>query len=204
MNHHQQGEPPASCALDHEIRAALAVEPSPEFLARVRARIAHEPRAKPWHLRWELIVVGAAAAGAILLAVSMSPGRRDEHADRSALWVTRVGVDAPAFIPPVAPQRPSVFRRVPSTAAAPRVATAKNAEAMPRDAHGTPQVIISAAEAKALQRLLTSIREGRFELLALNEAVASEPSSEPLQEIAIDPIVIEPLAPVARLEGERP
>jgi hypothetical protein len=204
VNHHREEELPAGCALDHEIRTALAVEHSPEFLARVRARIADEPKAKPSQLHWDLIVVGAAAAGAILLAVSILPGPRDEQSDSSGVPVTRVSVDAGAFRSSVAPERPFVFRRVPSTAAAPRIAIAKDGQAVSRTAYRAPEVLVSAAEAKALRQLLASISEGHLDLSGLADAVTSETSSEPVQEIAIDPIVIEPLAPVARLEGERP
>ena len=34
--------------LEKEIEAAIRVDPSPEFLARVRARIAGEPLSKGW------------------------------------------------------------------------------------------------------------------------------------------------------------
>ena len=41
--------------IDGEIRRALAVDPSPEFLARVRARIAEEPAPGSRRLSWVVV-----------------------------------------------------------------------------------------------------------------------------------------------------
>ncbi len=59
--------------IDRALQAALAVEPSPEFVARVRRRVAneHEPAASVWRWPWLVVAAGAAAA-AILLAVVFS------------------------------------------------------------------------------------------------------------------------------------
>ena len=42
--------------IDRAVQAALAVEPSPEFVARVRRRVAneHEPAAPAWRWPWRL------------------------------------------------------------------------------------------------------------------------------------------------------
>ena len=49
-------------AIDREIQAALAVDPSPQFVARVRTRIAAEPaRATSW-LSWKFVASGGMAA----------------------------------------------------------------------------------------------------------------------------------------------
>ena len=45
------GRPLTDSALDREIQAALAVHPSPEFLARVRQRVAAEPPDVRWGSR---------------------------------------------------------------------------------------------------------------------------------------------------------
>jgi hypothetical protein len=57
--------------IDHEIKDALNVEPSPEFLARVRGRIASEPAPSAWRWSWTVFAaVTAAAALAIAGLVS--------------------------------------------------------------------------------------------------------------------------------------
>ena len=48
--------------IDQEIRDALKVEPSPEFLARVRTRIANEPAPSAWRWSWTFAAAGALAA----------------------------------------------------------------------------------------------------------------------------------------------
>ena len=41
--------PLSDSQLDRELDAALGIEPSPEFVARVRTRIASEPEPSRWH-----------------------------------------------------------------------------------------------------------------------------------------------------------
>jgi len=57
-------------ALDRELTAALAVEPSPEFVARVRARIAQEPAPKFWRMP-RMLMAGAAMAVVVVVAVAI-------------------------------------------------------------------------------------------------------------------------------------
>ena len=52
--------------IDRALAAALAVEPSPEFLARVRMRIASEPAPSEWRCPWMF------AAGACTIAIAMA------------------------------------------------------------------------------------------------------------------------------------
>ena len=64
-------------AIDREIQAALAVDPSPQFVARVRTRIASEPaRATSW-LSWKLVASGAMAALIVIAFVLTRPGEPD-------------------------------------------------------------------------------------------------------------------------------
>ena len=58
--------------IDRELAAALAVEPSAEFLARVRMRIAREPEPSAWRRSWTFAAAGACATAiAIGLSVQM-------------------------------------------------------------------------------------------------------------------------------------
>jgi hypothetical protein len=61
--------------LDRELTAALQVDPSPAFVARVRARVAAEPIEPRWHAA-SLVCAGAVAAAlyaAIVLVPSVAP-----------------------------------------------------------------------------------------------------------------------------------
>ena len=63
-------------ALDRELAHALAVDPSPEFVARVRARIADEPAPSTWRMPRVLMAAGAAAV-LILAVVVVTPRPRE-------------------------------------------------------------------------------------------------------------------------------
>ena len=83
-------------ALDRELAAALAVDPSPEFVARVRARVANEPAPSFWRVPRLMLAAGALAV-VVVAAVSVS------RVDRTDVVVTRGPVVAPVASEPVAP-----------------------------------------------------------------------------------------------------
>ena len=96
--------------LDTLLRAELSVEPSHEFLPRVRERVRREPEPSRW---WRpKIIVPLAAAAALVLAVNVSLWPRsaapnlDPTADRPS---------ATARVPSTDPRVPSTESRVPST-----------------------------------------------------------------------------------------
>ena len=53
-----------------EIERLVAIDPSPELRAQVRARIAGEERRAWWLPRWQLVGIGAAAAAAAAIIVT--------------------------------------------------------------------------------------------------------------------------------------
>ena len=68
--------------LDREIAGLLAVDPSPEFVAKVRERVAGEPEPGMWRFGW--VAAGAAAVAVLALAVVASrpplpPGDADQR-----------------------------------------------------------------------------------------------------------------------------
>jgi hypothetical protein len=58
-------------ALDCEICSLLAVEPSAEYVARVRRRIASEPAPSTWRSSWLLLPMAATVA--VLLVIAQRP-----------------------------------------------------------------------------------------------------------------------------------
>jgi hypothetical protein len=77
--------------LDRDIESALSIEPSPEFLARARARIAAEPEPSPWRLahvvaalsptrRWTVQPVAVMALVGVVLAIVVPRVMRDQRA----------------------------------------------------------------------------------------------------------------------------
>jgi hypothetical protein len=84
MPAHRYGDPvtPITDAeLDRELAAALAVEPSAAFLARVRMRIAAEPAPPAWRLSGMFAVAGACVV-AIALAVTAAQVYQTSRAPR--------------------------------------------------------------------------------------------------------------------------
>jgi hypothetical protein len=132
-----QGHPERSrgVTIDQELRAALDVEPSPEFVARVRTRIATKPAPRGWRI-WSLVAAAAAVAAVVLAALLVSP---------------------PATV--VNPQAPPLLesRRLP-LASAPSVVPPKWRvdEPVVKVARAKPEseVVIDGAEANALRRLV--------------------------------------------------
>ncbi len=62
--------------IDDEIKDALNVDPSPEFLARVRTRIANEPAPPAWRGSWTLAAAGAMAAVVVVAVIVSRPRSR--------------------------------------------------------------------------------------------------------------------------------
>jgi hypothetical protein len=58
----------------------LSIEPSPEFAAKVRARIAAEPRVRPWN--WGRLLVPVAAAAGLVLVVTLMTNWTGHDAER--------------------------------------------------------------------------------------------------------------------------
>lgn len=69
MAAHRSGDPLTDGDIDRALAAALAVEPSPEFLARVRMRVASDPEPSDWRFSW--VFAAGACTIAIAIAVTM-------------------------------------------------------------------------------------------------------------------------------------
>ena len=81
--------------LDREIRRLLAVDPSPAFEARVRARVAAEPAPNAWRAGRLWMAFGAATAALVLAAALFRPGPPADTGAGSGLGVAGAGGTAP-------------------------------------------------------------------------------------------------------------
>jgi hypothetical protein len=100
MDADRSGDQMTESAVDRELQAMLAVDPSPEFVARVRTRIASEPEPTAWWLSWKF-AVGVAMAAVVVLAVVMARSReavRSQPGERreATTDITRPTVSATA------------------------------------------------------------------------------------------------------------
>jgi len=189
-------DPVKDAALERELERALAVDPSPEFLVRVRARIADEPAPASRGFGWLFAgVATVAAAAALVLAVRMvSPARPPEAAPLLASKSIGFAVIVPAVVPgTVGPA--SVY-------AAARLRRDEQAgHDVPKVNARTAEPLFDARETTALQRLIADVRDARVGLTPLaKEGPMPLPAMDPL---VISPIVIEPLDS-SGIEGERP
>ena len=67
MAAHRFGEPVTDGEIDRALAAALAVEPSAAFVARVRMRIADEPEPAAWQVSWMIAAASCTIAVAIVI-----------------------------------------------------------------------------------------------------------------------------------------
>ena len=170
--------------IDRELASLLSVEPSPEFRARVRARIAVEPLPRPWYLQWRAAEAGAAAA-AIVAGVA----------------IMRVGpVPQPTPTAPLVDNGQAAPMRTddPTPAQTPH----DGSVAARRSSSNSPEVVIDRTAARGLQQLDALVREGRVQLVFDDEPGLQE-------DIVVAPIVIEPITvttlsePSGDAEGDR-
>jgi hypothetical protein len=123
------------------LKTAVNVAPSPEFLAKVRMRIANEPAPRSWNLSW-LVGLGSAVAVAATLLIAFQLRREPPQpavaqASRPAPNVAQPSMPAPDVAQP--------FRAAPSVAQPQRVALRSLPE---------PEILIDPREAAALRWLI--------------------------------------------------
>ena len=220
-------DPMNDTALEREIERALAVDPSPEFLVRVRARIADEPAPASRGFGWLFAgVATVAAAAALVLAMRMvSPARPPAAAPLlasrsigSAVVVPAVGPAKAGHYVPKGVGRDDQSQYVVSGFSRTQhessgfSRTQHESSGFSRTQRESPGVsrtaatrssapLFDARETTALQRLIADVRDARVDLAPLaREGPMPLPALDPL---VISPIVIEPLVP-GGVEGERP
>lgn len=148
--------------LDRELTTALRIDPSPAFVARVRARVAADPIDPRWHAPG-LVFAGGALAAVLYAAIVLVP---------------RVGPPAEPIATTLLSQRSAVIW-------APLVGGHAPDRAMISDMPSAPSsravVMVSASEMAALQQLFS----GTLGAVEWPEASAQELV---IQEISIEPI----------------
>ena len=189
----------SDAAFDREIESLLGAEPSPEFVARVRARVADEPVPGGWR-PWMLAMAGAVALATAVLIVWPSSDQVPAGQKGPDFTVQR----ATESVQPVTPQPSSEAARVPSRSVPNRVLARGAAKDRVMDIE-LPEVVIADNEVRTFAALVATIRERRFDV-----AVPAAPDLDAPLEVKelrpAEPIEIEPIVKLAVLqaEGERP
>jgi len=162
----------------------LSIDPSPEFAAKVRARIAAEPPVRGWN--WGRLLVPLAAAAGLVLVVTLVTNRTGRDAeppfatarhDDIVLPAAKVN-DAPAVVPvtTVARNRPAVHRAI----------VASQAES---------EIIIDPAITDAIRRLTLAARTTTLDGSKGESIAAPDSASETLPiagELNVPELVLKP------------
>ncbi|HUK36561.1 MAG TPA: hypothetical protein VLV86_21745 [Vicinamibacterales bacterium] len=159
--------------LDRELAEALNVDPSPAFVARVRARVASERPPARWRMS-----SGLAAAAAFVAVVGVT------------LWVTRVDrtPDAQGALGVMT----GAPLHVQSPREMPQLASDESQLATTRRRRGLSEGLTAVGEQEGLRRLADLAREGRVVLTF--EADTGDDVPAPIEDIVVAPILVEPLA----------
>jgi len=175
-------------AMDRSVQSMVAGEPSPQFAARLRARLAEEPAPSAWPmLTWPRIAVAAlAAAAAVLLAVLVMRAPERTHESLP------IAVNPPAQISPVSPEKVAVTprRTVAGNAAAPNHAIVRRHSEM---ASLDMEVLVPRGQVSAALALSEAVNAGLIDGQQLS--ALEEKSAEPLavQALLISPLKTSPL-----------
>ena len=201
--------------IDRDIARAMAVDPSPEFLARVRTQIADEPAPRAWRISWAMGFAGAAVvAVAIVYAVALTPTRRTTPAAPSqTLAATSLPYVASGFSR-TSPYVASAFRRTSDgpanhlrrgfggQEAGRHVRAFESAISDQQSAIGVP--VFDPRETRALQALIAGVRSGRVDLSPLLKPAGPPPMElPPIDDLVIQPLTIDPIAPIDGAQGVR-
>jgi hypothetical protein len=181
MDGHTHVDAVTDVSLDRDIEAMLAVEPSPEFLARVRTRIAEEPGPGGWRWSWTfaLATVTVALIGAVVVWQSGQQTPSSQAPVRTPQVAEAVAPPAPV---PVEVERPRTSRPARLT-----TQTRQAANLIP---------LISPDDARAFDTLLAAIRRDDVVLDADMPNSALSAST-----LAVAPITIEPVSVPEPFEG---
>ena len=175
--------------LKREIERMLSVDPSPQFAARVGARIVEHRKVS--RLRWSF---GIAAFASIAMAVAFV-SRESKNSARPSTEVVMSTPEQKVGAPSLpSPQLPAAVRR----AMTPSVPIKRE-----------PEVLFDPREAAAFQKFVDGVRDKRIDLGKLIELQEAASQRAPIEEIALmpiddlAPIVLEPLSSGPRkVEGE--
>ena len=186
-------------SLNRDIESALNVDPSSEFVARVRTRIGSEPEPRRWRLAWMMAPIGAISVAMLAVLGIM---RFESEPVAPSQVATPPVVPAPAP-PPEAAARTEQVSNAPVRRS--RLESTRGNESTPAG----PQVLIAPEERLAFEYVVAMTSRVRVSETSMvgGEPQSVRPSAEdvriaPITEIT--PLRIEPMPQIARLETGEP
>ncbi len=184
----------AESAFDTDVREALNVEPSPEFVARVRAEVARHPIPGAWVFPWRGVALGlAAAAAAIVTVVLVRPTLQTREPAPVAASTEQ---SAPAAAGGAAIALPVLAAAAPPPPVMAATAPVRVAEPRPE-----PEVLVNPAEVAAFRNLLRALDSEQLdEEVDLGSLARRGPApDEPLTEliaVVVERVDVQPLETV--------
>jgi hypothetical protein len=162
-----------STDLDRQIQEALDVDPSPDFQARVRIRLAEEPRRYRVGPAW---LLGGVVGLAVVAVLAVFVSTRNDGVLRPADLVAPATASSAAAVEPVSP--PAIQEPA--------------AERVRRMVPGTPTqtVLVPSSEREAFRRFVNAVTQNPLTYSVPMETPADAPLSVP---DTIEPIRIEPI-----------
>ena len=187
--------------IDRALAAALDVAPSPEFVARVRQRVAREPRPLGFWRGWRIAVPALAAA--VLMAIGLAVMTRRSPAAPQRLQARSLPT---VDMRPVVADPPRAVRADASRVAAlaaPFVRTVARREEPEWPVNRTePEVLVPPEEIEMYRRLFAAAQTVPHAVVV--ESPKDIVAARDISDIAIEPIKIEPIAPPpGSAQGER-
>jgi hypothetical protein len=172
--------------IDRELADALDVDVSPDFMARVRQRIASEPVPPPFWRGWR-IVLPAVAAAALAMAAGLTV-----MSNRGASTPQRLSARTLA-LESLRPADGTPTRPVPAVAAAPARIIAARVPTVSTVARHEPEVLVPREEIEMYRRLIAAAQNVPHALVI--ESPPDIVSVGLISEITIDPIKIDLMVP---------
>lgn len=180
-------------AIDCALAEALDVDASPDFAARVRQRIANEPKPMPFWRGWR-IAAPAAAAAVLLVAAGVATMTTRGPSSSQPLPGRPVAVGSLRPVD-VRPARP------PLTVAPPRSRRPAPVTAAPVAAAAEAEVLVPPEEVAMYRRLIAAAQHvGRAVVVETPPDIVA---AYVISEIPIDPIKIDLIVPPVGGEGDR-
>jgi hypothetical protein len=161
--------------LTREIGALMDVQPSPEFIARIRTRVEREPVRSTW-VETRLLAFAGAAACLVVIVLTWASWPERHQAPRAPL---------------VAATPTAASVRIEPQSTPPEIVTSPTPS-------GSVRVLVSPEEAAGLRYLVSALHDGRLDPDVLPDSTEEFGPPMPL---VIEPITVEPLVAAADVES---
>lgn len=182
--------------LDRVLVAAVNVEHSADFLARVRRRVAQEQRPR-WSFHWRLAAAGAALTAILVVTIVSWPDGERAVTPPTAVAASKAPSATAAPVPPASSAPRTTDSEPPVIPAEQPPDPTRRPPAAPR----LPEALIAQEDAEAIRLLAALAAAGRLPAQLETDGVSTR-DAVTLPRIDVPPIIVEPLAEMGRPEGD--